>query len=153
MPKDHLPTNYRLHASARNGGYVAGFQMPALKPVSILDPDGRRAVFSTEDAAYRSAGTNLCDFLNHRTRSRSSHNTIRLGGAELAFTLRSADLSPAQLAKIFGTRTDRVLKWIDGAEDIPHAVRILLALLHLPGAKELAMTTTENVTIEREAAE
>lgn len=150
---NRLSTQYRLQSKRHVDGYTASFQTPGFEPVEIRHSDRTPIMFDTEDAAIAAAGERMCEILNVRTRNRSAHGTIRMGGADLALALRSADVSPSQLARIFGTRTDRVLNWIDGVEDIPHSVRILLALLHTPGAKELAMEITENVSIEREAAD
>lgn len=152
VPNEKLPTRYGVTARRKHGGFVAEYQMPAMKPVTVM-ADGEPAIFPTYEEAIAAAGHHMRENLNARTKSRTKHGTVRLGGADLAFALRSADLSPTQFARIFGTKQARVLDWIDGAEDIPHAARILLALLHLPGARKMAMEITDNVTIRQEAAE
>lgn len=152
MPKENLPTRYGVTARRTRGGFVAEYQMPAMKPVTVM-ADGEPALFHTYEEAKAAAADHMAENLNARTRSRVKHETVRLGGAELAFTLRSADISPTQFARIFGTKQARVLDWIDGVEDIPHAVRILLALLHLPGAKKIAMDLSESTNQRKEAAE
>ena len=82
---------------------------------------------------------------------RAPHGWIeRLTGAELAVTLADIDLSPTELAWLYGTSQDRVLKWLDGEDAVPHPVRLILAALAAnPGLLPLWRQVTSMVTEER----
>jgi hypothetical protein len=68
-------------------------------------------------------------------------------GAELAQAMAELHLSPTDIATLYGTDQRRVMKWIDGLEDIPHPIRVILALLRLPGNMEVAFDTTNQVLV------
>ena len=45
----------------------------------------------------------------------------------------------ARFAKVYGVPLDRVAKWLNGREDIPHAVYVMCELLKLPGTHRVAI--------------
>jgi hypothetical protein len=58
----------------------------------------------------------------------------RMTPKDFSGDLNSLGLSAGQFSRLSGARYERVLKWLDGQEDIPPHVPVMLALLELPGA-------------------
>lgn len=58
----------------------------------------------------------------------------RMTSEDMSEDLNTLHLTAGQFARISGARHERVLKWLEGKEDIPPHVPVLLALLELPGA-------------------
>lgn len=145
---------YRILASPTRGGWSASYLVPGLEGPRVVSERGEPLVVPNDVEALAEAGVNLCAYLNERTRSRRKHGYARLGGADLAVALRDLGLTPSEFAILFGTNLDRVIQWIDGEEDVPHPVRVLLALFALPGAIALARQITSAATYDkRDAAE
>ena len=127
----------------------AEFGFPGGHP-DFVQESGRRVVYDNEGQAVADAGETMCDLLNSRKRQRSKPERYRrMTGPEVAVALADLEITPTAFAWLYGTSQDRVLKWIDTVEDIPHPVRVLLATLALPGALITARQTTSSVTTER----
>ena len=116
------------------GGFNAMFAAPGLIPVrSTRFGDPRPLRFETEDEAVIEAMRALFALLN-RPREKARHHEVKLGrpkrltGAELALQMEELGMTRELLALIYGTSLNRILQWIDGVEDIPHPIRVLLAL-------------------------
>jgi DNA-binding transcriptional regulator YiaG len=141
---------YEIHAVETKDGYVPAFRYPGKdERERVLDETGRPKIEQYEGDAYAEAGLALCRALNGRSRSKTSRGYQRLDGAEFAGLLGDAGVTPAEFAIIFGTRTDRVVDWLDDVEDIPHAARTLLALLALPGAVSIARQIAATVSFDK----
>lgn len=69
----------------------------------------------------------------------------RMDKRALRAALEQLDLGDRQFAKIYGVPWERVDRWLKGQDDIPHAVAVMLALLTLPGAIDLAERYTNTV--------
>lgn len=68
----------------------------------------------------------------------------RISGADLSTELNRLGLTKRGFAKLYGVRDDRIQQWIDGREDIPHSVAVMLKLLALPGGLAAASTYTDS---------
>ncbi len=65
----------------------------------------------------------------------------RMTPSDLSDDLKELGITLAEFCTITGHRYDRVLKWLkegDGGEDIPPHIPVLMALLKLPGAIDVA---------------
>lgn len=74
------------------------------------------------------------------------HTYARISAAD--FSLMLADLGwpdGSKFAWVYGVPPARVTSWMQGEEDIPPAAYLMLKLLHLPGAQQLAIDHTTRV--------
>jgi DNA-binding transcriptional regulator YiaG len=67
----------------------------------------------------------------------------RMTAAQLSQALDELGLTMRQFARLYGSAEKRIQQWLDGADDIPHTVAVVLGLLTLPGAMELAKRITD----------
>lgn len=67
----------------------------------------------------------------------------RMTPQDMSADLNGLGLSAGQFSRLSGARHERVLKWLDGKEEIPPHVPVLLALLELPGAMIKAQTVVD----------
>ncbi|WP_420408667.1 hypothetical protein [Hoeflea sp.] len=67
----------------------------------------------------------------------------RMTPEDMSDDLNTLKLSAGQFSRISGARHERVQKWLDGKEDIPPHIPVLLALMKLPGGMEKALETVE----------
>ena len=132
------------------GGFVGQYAIPGKDLQQVRDDNGIIIVFDTEDQAVAAAGEEMCKAMNGRTKFSYRHGYKRLGGAQLAVGLKELDISPATFAAFYGTAQRRVLQWLDGEEDIPHPVHLVLTILAVPGMKTLIQQFTNATMIERE---
>lgn len=141
---------YITRAVPQGDGFLAEFAFPGGVP-DLVRSHGRPLVFATEAEANAAAGQTLCDTLNSRVRDRKDRKDVyqRMTPVEVANGIADAGVSWTWFAWIYGTHTQRVMKWIEGDEDVPHPVRVVLALLRLPGAVEEAERITSIVTERR----
>lgn len=148
---------YRAWAEPNNrgAGYVAVWIAPGLV-ADIVRPDGKTpAVYSTEFEAELAGWRRMAEVLNGpRIRANKQQGKperyVRLSGPELAEQLRAAGITPSFLAYLYATSQHRVLTWIDGAEDVPHPIRVLLALFRADATNiDIAENVTDKVTSER----
>jgi hypothetical protein len=62
--------------------------------------------------------------------------------AEFRDAMNVLGLSVRSLERISGAKGDTIDRWLKGDLDVPHHIRVLLALLALPGALERAKQVT-----------
>lgn len=74
----------------------------------------------------------------------------RLTAKELSAALDDLKLTAGQFARLSGSQRKRVLQWLEGIEEIPHNVTVLLSLLKLPGSMKVALDITDEMIIEEE---
>lgn len=132
---DRIPSSVYIAKAMQlpSGKWQAVFSAPGLVPEVSSSPDGRVFEFNTEEEAERRAWQALLKVLNApRRQARQSQGKPerykKLTGPEFAVLLAQAGLTPTFFAYLYGTSQDRVLKWIDGVDDVPHPVRLLLTL-------------------------
>lgn len=129
-------------------GFLGHYGFPGRDKQIVRDKDGRPVIYPTREAALGAAGQALCAALNGRFRQNVKHRYIRLTGPELAVMMANIPITPSQLARLWGTYQKRVMKWIDGEEDIPHPIRIFLLLLTMQDAFENAMYANDQVIVD-----
>lgn len=152
-PKESICKRYDLLARPnRSGGsgFTGVYMIPGKDEQVAREPDGRISIFATEDEAIAAAGEEMCRAMNERTKFSYRHGYKRMGGAQFAVGLKELDISPATFAAFYGTAQRRVLQWIDGEEDIPHPVNLLLTVLAVPGMKTLVQQFTNTTMVERQ---
>ena len=69
-------------------------------------------------------------------------------GAELGVALDEAQLTPTFFAELYGVPQARVMKWLDGEQDIPHSAHVLVRLLVDEKNFKLAHDITEQAQDE-----
>lgn len=139
---------------ARDGGFTAQYGMPGLLPTRLKDDTGNVALFDTADEAEYEAMRAMIAVLNTRSmslRGRDKREWYRkLTPAELAVLIGKAGITPTFFAYLYGTDPSRVLKWLEGLEDIPHPARILLQILiDYPGSINVAERLTDSIATAR----
>jgi DNA-binding transcriptional regulator YiaG len=125
------------------GGYVAQFALPGLLP-DVVSEGGHPKVFYSEDKAVAAANETVVKLLQSRLiDSRRPQETKRITAAEFAVLLAEADITPTWFAEIYGTSQEKVIKWLDGQDDVPHAAYLLVTLMKKPGLLEEMSTLTQ----------
>lgn len=106
----------------------------------------------TQEAAALTAKVLLANALINRVRDTAKRERyIPLAPEDFAASLREAGVTLTTFARITGTDQDNVLKWIDGLRPVPHAIRVVLALLlAFPDALEVAEAETARGSVPRE---
>lgn len=136
-------------------GYIGLWAAPGMTPGIIREPDGRPSFFDNIDEAKAAAIKRIVDVLNkprlHAGKTNKPERYTKLTAREFSEGLRLAGLTPSFFAFLYGTSQKRVLEWMDGSEDVPHPVRILLALFQDKMANvDIAQRVTEAVTEARQ---
>lgn len=131
-------------ALARGDSFVAQFALPGLVPALVQGADGARS-FDTSRAAEIAAMEAVIRLYDSRTfDSRKAGGYRRLTGSEFATLLNEMDITPTYFAEIAGFPQSRIMGWLDGEQDIPHSVHVLVKLLVASDENfELARTITE----------
>ncbi len=139
--------NYAI-GSEKNmrGRFVPFVQIRGRFGTEFGDEDG----FSTSEQANFKAALHLIRILNARTKSRRKHGYERISGSHLSEALHDLGVTPTEFGILYGTTVERVLTWIDNAEDIPHPVRVMLEMFRVPGALEAARRATREAIEEKE---
>lgn len=136
----------RLIAKAlpRGSHFNAQFALPGLVPDLVRDRNGVRRFESVREAEV-AAMEAVIGLYNSRTiDTRKAGGYRRLAGAELAVMLDNIDITPTYFAEIAGVPQHRVMKWLDGEQDIPHSIHVLTKLLaHSDQNFEIAQELTE----------
>jgi len=156
MP-ERFPSNVFIAKAMPDGrgSFVAVFSAPGMVPQTLTKRDGSPSVFETEELAEYHAGRAMISALNGPrikagANKRAPERYQKMTGPEFAMALSAAGITPTFFAYLYGTSQDRVLKWIDGVEDVPHPVRIVLALFAKSVENvDLAQEVTEAVTTSR----
>lgn len=121
----------RLIAKAlpRGDRFAGQFALPGLIPDLVRDDRGV-LTFDTEREAEIAAMEAVIRLYDSRTiDTRKAGGYTRLTGAELALLIDQMDTTPTYFAEIAGVPQSRVMKWLDGEQDIPHSVHVLAKLL------------------------
>lgn len=137
----------RLIAKAlpRDGKFAGQFALPGLVPDLARDGNGKVQLFTVERDAEIAAMDAVLNLYESRTiDTRKAGGYHRLTGAELATLLNDADITPTYFAELYGVPQHRVMKWLDGEQDIPHAAHVLIRLIaHSDENFELVQKITE----------
>ncbi|SCM79866.1 conserved hypothetical protein [uncultured Pleomorphomonas sp.] len=127
------------------GKYLAQFALPGLEPDYVRA--GEAAVrFNTENGAEIAALKAFARLYDSRTvDTRKAGGYRRLTGAKLAVLLNDIDITPTYFAEIAGVPQSRVMKWLDGEQDIPHSIHVLARLLAM---STINFEHAERITME-----
>lgn len=105
-------------ALARGEKFVGQFALPGLVPALVRDQKGIK-LFTTEEEAERAAMVAVIRLYESRTRdTRKAGGYRRLTGSDLALLLDKINITPTYFAEIVGVPQHRVMKWLDGEQDI-----------------------------------
>jgi hypothetical protein len=125
-------------------GFFGQFGLAGLVPDYVKGADGRPRIFRTEREAEEGALRALFQLLVSRTiDTRKAGGYLRMTGAELGVALDAAQLTPTFFAELYGVPQARVMKWLDGEQDIPHSAHVLVRLLVDEKNFKLAREITE----------
>ena len=69
----------------------------------------------------------------------------RMTAGQFRQALEQVGLSEGRFARLYGVIPKRVRSWAAGEEDIPHAALLVLSLMTLPGAVDMAERVTDSV--------
>lgn len=112
-----------------NDGYAGLIALPGLYPDFVRRGE-EVVVLKTAGAARNEALEALFRLYDSRTRdTRTAGGYKRLTGAEFAALLAKINVTPTFFAEISGFPQARIMKWIDGEQDIPHSVHVLVILM------------------------
>lgn len=115
-------------AIPRGNGFRAQFALPGLVP-DLVAEGGQVVTFRTEQEAINAAMKAVLRLYDSRTiDTRKAGGYRRLSGAELATLLDQADMTVTMFAHLYGVPQHRVMKWIDGEQDVPHSAHVLAKL-------------------------
>lgn len=116
-------------AVPRGDKFAAQFALPGLVPYYVRR--GEKPVdFETEREAHVAAMEAVLRLYDSRTvDTRKAGGYRRLTGAELGVMLDTLDVTVTYFAEIAGVPQHRVMKWLDGEQDIPHSVHVLARLM------------------------
>ena len=120
-------TRYFAKPHYIDGLLYGQFAMPGIVPMLVGEHKGEPRTFRTEEDAYSAACRGLVEIMQAR-----SVNTSKAGGyarmtpAEFGEALGTVNITATYFAEIYGVPYLRVMKWLDGEQDIPHAVRMVL---------------------------
>ncbi len=148
-PGAQVSGSFTVQATAAPAGrYYAAFSIPGrdFQQATRRKPDGgiETLTFATPEEAMAAAGLSLCEALNLRTRAgRSSYGYMRIGGRDLAKRLAELKMTPSVLSRITGWTHRVVMQWLDGEQNAPHSVRVLLEIFRQHPA---AMATATSIT-------
>lgn len=124
------PASRRISkALARGDKFAAQFALPGLVP-DLVKKDGRVVLFDNERDAEVAALEATARVYDSRTiDTRKAGGYRRMTGAELSSDIATLDISLTYFAEIAGVPQHRAMKWIDGEQDIPHSVHVLVKLM------------------------
>lgn len=125
--------------SRDGGGFLGQFSAPGLVP-AYVNENGRPRTFSNELAAELAAARTLVEVLNSRqTATPRSSGYVRPSPETLSRAIEAANISVSEFARIYGANIKTVYKWLDGMQDIPHAVSVFIEMMQ--DEKTLEMIT------------
>ncbi len=135
-------------ALPRGDRFVGQFALAGFIPELVKD-HGQVVRFDTAEAAEGAAQRALSAKLTSRrveTKRKGDYN--RMTGEQLAVALRTAELSPHAFARLYGVPHVRVVKWLDGEQEIPHVAALVIGLLQVPENRALAEEITDGAMKE-----
>lgn len=148
---DKPASRYIAKALPRGGMFVGQFAAPGLIPEYVVDRDGQVMRFRKQEDAELAAAQAMIRVLNSRnSRASMVGGYTRMTPAEFASALAESDITPSAFSLIYGVKPDRVLGWLDGVQDIPHAVRVLVELLRYEDIYKEAKAITDKHMQARE---
>lgn len=119
-----------VKALPRGDQFAGQFALPGLIPDLVRGREGKIRLFGSEPEAEAAARQAVLAVYESRTvDTRKAGGYRRLTGAELAGLLDKIDITPTYFAELYGVPQSRVMKWIDGEQDIPHSAHILAKLM------------------------
>ena len=145
-PMSNKPAS-RLIAKAhpRGNKFAAQIALPGLVP-DLLRDRGAVMTFDNERDAEIAAMEGVIRLFDSRTiDTRKAGGYIRMTGAALAVLLNRLDITPTYFAEIAGVPQHRVMKWLDGEQDIPHSVHVMAKLM---AANDENLAMAEQITEE-----
>lgn len=149
---------YIARAKPLGGRYHALFAAPGLLPDVSRYPSGEAVEFATAEEAEIEAMRALFSSLNAPRQElkgasvRAAGKPAKISSSDFAVALRVLGISPAQFSVIYGTSMNRVMQWIDGADEVPHPIRLLLVLFQRDRANiEAAMAAAQQAMNEKRA--
>lgn len=139
------PASRRISkALPRGDKFTAQFALPGLIPDLVRDPQGNPREYDTERDAEIAAMDALMRVYDSRTiDTRVAGGYKRMTGSELAVAIEDLNTTPTYMAELVGVPQHRVMKWLDGEQDIPHSVHVIIKLMLMNDANfELAESIT-----------
>ena len=132
------PASRRISKAVPRGKkFVAQFALPGLVP-ALVQSGGADKLFETEAEAEAAALKAFAALYDSRTLdTRKNKGYVRLTGAALALALDELNVTPTFFAELLGFPQSRVMGWIDGAQDIPHSVHLVVHLMKFNPEKML----------------
>lgn len=129
------PASRRISKALPRGDKFAGqFALPGLVPDLVRVGD-KVQLFDMERDAEIAALEACARVYDSRTiDTRKAGGYRRMTGAELAVALADLDVTVTYFAEIAGVPQHRALKWLDGEQDIPHSVHVLVKLMLMSDA-------------------
>lgn len=127
--------------------YVAQFAYPGEHPQFVREY-GQMIEYGSELEAYTAACVALTEKLKSRSTSQHRKHTYeRMHRDNLREEMIRNNISYRKLAFIYGTTELRVLKWLEGTEDIPHPLNLLFfALEHHPDLLDVFVQVSRECT-------
>ncbi|TAA54581.1 hypothetical protein [Shinella sp. JR1-6] len=127
---DMKPASRRICRAVPKGDkFVAEYAMPGLVP-EYVQVGGAVKKFETAEAAEIAALKAFASLYDSRTLdTRKNKGYVRMTGAELALALDELNVTPTFFAELTGFPQSRVMGWIDGVQDIPHSVYLVIHLM------------------------
>ncbi|MCO5730124.1 hypothetical protein [Rhizobium sp. SSA_523] len=124
------PASRRISKALPRGDKFAGqFALPGLVPDLVRDRTGV-VLFDTEREAEVAAMEAVLRLYDSRTiDTRKAGGYKRITPADLAVKLDQLDITVTLFAEIAGVPQHRAMKWLDGEQDVPHSVHVLLELM------------------------
>ncbi|WP_299940030.1 hypothetical protein [uncultured Nitratireductor sp.] len=136
-----------------DGRYQAWFAVPGLVAEPVRE-NGKVRLFDTPHAAEFAALKAIYKILTARSVKTSKPDKVRrMTSGEFAAALSEADITATHFAELYGAQVARVLKWIDGVEDIPHAAHVFVRLMARQENYEEALQVTRRAQQQAKEAQ
>lgn len=140
------PASRRICKALPDGDkFVGQFALPGLVP-DLVRRGGRPVLFDTPREAEVAALEAFAAVFDSRTiDTRKAGGYVRLTGAELSALLNDIGITVTWAAEIAGVPQHRLIKWLDGEQDVPHSVHVLFKLMAMSPENT---TAAERITQE-----
>lgn len=124
------PASRRISKALPRGDKFAGqFALPGMVPDLVRD-GGSVALFTSEREAEIAALEACARVYDARTvDSRKAGGYQRMLPGDLAAAIAELDMTVTLFAEIAGVPQHRAMKWLDGEQDVPHSVHVLIKLM------------------------